>query len=104
MGDQKIMKTKQDDTKYYMHYVSGDVQTLEQWQAEDYTAEWTADQEAKKDAFLEHHEAAEWTDEPAPTQAEIIQHYIDLGYLIEVRKAKTAAEKAEYGEWMDTDK
>lgn len=86
---------------YYMQYCTGDVQSLEDWQAEDYTREWITDQEILKAAFCEHHDASEWIDQPTPTPAGIIQYYIDLGCLIEVRRTETDAEREDYGEWMD---
>lgn len=72
--------TTDTPTTYYMHYVSGDVQTLDQWLDEDF--------------------AHEWVDEPTPTQAEIINHYIKTGVLIEVRKT-TAAQNNRPELWID---
>lgn len=91
-------------TTFYAHYVSGDVQSLEEWQAEDYTREWLETQEELKDTLCAIRPGYEWIDQPTPSPAEIIQDYIDLGYLIEVRRTETQAEKDAYGDWMAADK
>ena len=95
--------TSTEATKFYAHFISGDVQSLEEWQAEDYRNEWL-EAMGRRDAYCEYRPECEWIKKPTPTPAEIIREYIDLGFLIEVRRTETDAEREEYGEWMDADK
>ena len=92
----------------YMHHTEGWVKPLSALLACDFIDEWEDARHFERESYAEDHTEEETDDEypdmPTPTQKEIIDEYIDAGYLIEVRPTVTDAEKEEYGDWMDADK